>query len=146
MKRAGRLVLLIDDSTDDIRLTEEALRDANPSARLRVVTDGVEAMAFLRREGVHVDAPRPDLVLLDLNLPGMDGREVLAQIKADPSLQTIPTCILTTSQDAADIAKGYKLQANCYLAKPPQFDQFVTLLRSTCDFWLTRATLPRAGA
>jgi two-component system, chemotaxis family, response regulator Rcp1 len=143
MTSAKRLVLLIDDSTDDTRLTEEAFRDANPSVRLQVVTDGVEAMAFLRREGVHVAATRPDLILLDLNLPRMDGREVLAHIKADPNLQTIPTVILTASREAADIARGYNLQANCYLAKPPQFDAFVTLLRSTSDFWLTRATLPR---
>ena len=142
MTQPSRFVLLVDDSTGDVRLTEEAFRDANASIRLHVVTDGVEAMAFLRREGVHKEAPRPDLILLDLNLPRMDGREVLALIKSDDSLQSIPTVILTTSKAPADVAKSYRLQANCYLAKPEQFDAFVGLLRSVNDFWLTRASLP----
>jgi CheY-like chemotaxis protein len=143
MTPPGRFVLLVDDSVGDVRLTEEAFRDANASIRLQVVKDGVEALAFLRREGVHADAPRPDLILLDLNLPRMDGREVLSQIKADVNLQAIPTVILTTSKRPADISKSYQLQANCYLAKPAQFDAFVSLLRSVNDFWLTRASLPQ---
>jgi chemotaxis family two-component system response regulator Rcp1 len=100
-------------------------------------------MAFLRREGNHIDAPRPDIILLDLNLPRMDGREVLSQIKADDSLKTIPTVILTTSDSEADVAKSYQLHANCYLKKPVQLDQFESLVKSINDFWLTKVTLPR---
>jgi len=111
-------VLLIEDSAGDVRLTQEAFRDANMSIHLHVATDGVEAMAFLRREGPHRDAPRPDFILLDLNLPRMDGREVLAHIKGDDDLKTIPTVILTTSEAEADISKSYQLQANSYLCKP----------------------------
>ena len=107
-----------------------------------MATDGVEAMAFLRREGAHADAPRPDLILLDLNLPKMDGREVLAQIKEDDSLKTIPTVILTTSDAEADIAKSYQLQANCYLTKPVQLEEFEALVKSINDFWLTKVKLP----
>ena len=117
-------VLLVEDSPGDVRLTQEAFREANEFVHLHVATDGVEAMAFLRREGVHAQAPRPDLILLDLNLPKMDGREVLAHIKDDPSLKTIPTVILTTSEAEADIVKSYQLQANCYLSKPVQLDAF----------------------
>ena len=136
-------VLLVEDSPGDVRLTQEAFRDANKSIRLHVASDGVEAMAFLRREGRHGNAPRPDLILLDLNLPKMDGREVLAQIKADESLKTIPTVILTTSEEKADIAKSYQLQANCYLTKPVQLEAFESLVRSINDFWLTTVRLPR---
>ena len=135
-------VLLVEDSAGDVRLTQEAFRDANRSVRLHVATDGVEAMAFLRHQGVHSTAPRPDLILLDLNLPKMDGREVLANIKEDQSLKTIPTLILTTSEAEADIAKSYQLQANCYLSKPVQLDQFETLVKSINDFWLTKVKLP----
>src|ERR1700736_6821512 len=110
-------VLLVEDSPGDVRLTQEAFRDANKSVHLHVATDGVEAMAFLRHEGAHADAPRPDLILLDLNLPKMDGREVLVHIKEDNSLKTIPTVILTTSDAEADIVKCYQLHANCYLKK-----------------------------
>jgi two-component system, chemotaxis family, response regulator Rcp1 len=113
-------VLLVEDSPGDVRLTQEAFRDANPSIHLHVATDGVEALAFLKRKGAHTQAPRPDLILLDLNLPKMDGREVLVHIKEDESLKTIPTVILTTSDSEADIAKSYQLQANCYLSKPVQ--------------------------
>src|ERR1700687_4806929 len=105
-------VLLVEDSPGDVRLTQEAFRDANRSVHLHVASDGVEAMAFLRREGANVHAPRPDIILLDLNLPRMDGREVLSHIKEDDSLKTIPTIILTTSEADADILKRYKLQAN----------------------------------
>jgi chemotaxis family two-component system response regulator Rcp1 len=136
-------VLLVEDSPGDVRLTQEAFRDANQSVHLHVVSDGVEAMAFLRREQPHRDAPRPDLILLDLNLPKMDGREVLAQIKADDSLKTIPTVILTTSESEADIVKSYQLQANCYLSKPVQLDAFESLVKSINDFWLTKVKLPQ---
>ena len=136
-------VLLVEDSPGDVRLTREAFRDANPSIHLHVASDGVEAMAFLKHQGVHVHAPRPDMILLDLNLPKMDGREVLVHIKEDASLKTIPTVILTTSDAEADIAKSYQLQANCYLCKPVQLDAFEALVKSINDFWLTKAKLPQ---
>ena len=136
-------VLQVEDSPGDVRLTQEAFHDANMSIKLHVASDGVEAMAFLRKEGAHVDAPRPDLILLDLNLPKMDGREVLAHIKRDESLKTIPIVILTTSEAEADIVKSYQLQANCYLSKPVQLDAFQSLVKSINDFWLTKVKLPR---
>jgi CheY-like chemotaxis protein len=136
-------VLLVEDSPGDARLTQEAFREANVTIKLHVAPDGVEAMAFLRREGDHADAPRPDLILLDLNLPRMDGREVLALIKGDDNLRSIPTVILTTSEAEADIVKSYDLQANCYLSKPVQLDSFVGLVKSISEFWLTTAKLPR---
>jgi len=136
-------VLLVEDSPGDVRLTQEAFRDANQSILLHVASDGVEAMAFLRREGVHAQAPRPDLILLDLNLPKMDGREVLAHIKEDDNLKTIPTVILTTSDEESDIVKSYQLQANCYLTKPVQLDAFESLVKSINDFWLTKVKLPQ---
>jgi len=136
-------VLLVEDSPGDVRLTQEAFRDANSSIHLHVASDGVEAMAFLRHEAAHVRAPRPDLILLDLNLPKMDGREVLARIKEDPSLKTIPTVILTTSEAEVDIVKSYQLQANCYLSKPAQLDAFESLVKSINDFWLTKVKLPQ---
>ena len=144
-ERAHMDVLLVEDSPGDVRLTQEAFREANLSIHLHVASDGVEAMAFLRHEGAHRDAPRPDLILLDLNLPRMDGREVLAQIKGDDSLKTIPTVILTTSESEADIVKSYQLQANCYLSKPVQLDAFESLVGSINDFWLTKVKLPRQG-
>jgi two-component system, chemotaxis family, response regulator Rcp1 len=134
-------VLLVEDSPGDVRLTQEAFRDANPSVALHVANDGVEAMAFLRHEGAHVHAPRPDLILLDLNLPKMDGREVLALIKGDDSLKTIPTVILTTSVAEADIVNSYQLRANCYLSKPVQLDAFEELVKSINDFWLKKVKL-----
>src|SRR5580693_9943331 len=137
-------VLLVEDNPGDVRLTQEAFLDANPSVHLHIASDGVEAMAFLRREGSHKNNPRPDLVLLDLNLPKMDGRQVLAQIKKDESLKTIPTVILTTSSSEDDIAKSYHLQANCYLVKPVQLDAFENLVKSINDFWLTKARLPQS--
>jgi chemotaxis family two-component system response regulator Rcp1 len=136
-------VLLVEDSPGDVRLTQEAFRDANVSIHLHVTTDGVEAMEFLRHEGAYVTSPRPDFILLDLNLPRMDGREVLAHIKADDSLKTIPTVILTTSEAEADIMKSYQLSANCYLSKPVQLDAFEALVRSINDFWLTKVKLPQ---
>lgn len=136
-------VLLVEDSPGDVRLTQEAFRNANPTVHLHVATDGAEAMIFLRHQGAHSNAPRPDLILLDLNLPKMDGREVLALIKQDADLKTIPTIILTTSDDEVDIVKSYKLQANCYLNKPVQLDQFDNLVTSINDFWLRDAKLPK---
>src|SRR5580692_8237250 len=130
-------VLLVEDSAGDVRLMREAFREANREIRMHVASDGLEAMAFLRRTGIHADAPRPDLILLDLNLPKMDGREVLAMVKQDRALKTIPTVILTTSDAAADIAKSYELQANCYLRKPVELDKFEKLVRSINEFWLT---------
>ena len=136
-------VLLVEDSPGDVRLTQEAFRNANQAILLHVASDGVEAMAFLRHEGGHVQAPRPDLILLDLNLPKMDGREVLAHIKEDDNLKTIPTVILTTSDAEADILKSYQLRANCYLTKPVQLDAFESLVKSISDFWLTKVKLPQ---
>jgi chemotaxis family two-component system response regulator Rcp1 len=137
-------VLLVEDSPGDVRLMQEVFRDANSMIHLHVAIDGVEAMAFLRREGGYTDAPRPDLILLDLNLPRMDGREVLAQIKGDDNLKTIPAIILTTSDAEADILKSYQLRANCYLIKPVQLDAFESVVKSINEFWLTKAKLPRA--
>jgi two-component system, chemotaxis family, response regulator Rcp1 len=138
-----RVVLLVEDSPGDVRLTQEAFHDAEPQIDLRVAVDGVEAVAFLKCEGVHAGAPRPDFILLDLNLPKMDGREVLARIKEDDHLKTIPTVILTTSDAEADILTSYRLQANCYLSKPVQLEEFENLVRSINDFWLTRVKLPQ---
>jgi chemotaxis family two-component system response regulator Rcp1 len=136
-------VLLVEDSPGDVRLTKEAFRSANPSIHLHVATDGVEAMAFLRHQGAHSEAPRPDLILLDLNLPKMDGREVLAHIKKDDGLKGIPTVILTTSDAEVDIVKSYQLQANCYLNKPVQLDAFEALVKNINEFWLRDAKLPK---
>jgi len=135
-------VLLVEDSPGDVRLTREAFRDAKTNINLHVATDGVAAMAFLRREGDHSQAPRPDFILLDLNLPKMDGREVLAHIKEDDELKTIPTIILTTSEAEADILKSYQLQANCYINKPVQLEAFDAIVKSVNSFWLTTAKLP----
>jgi chemotaxis family two-component system response regulator Rcp1 len=135
-------VLLVEDSPGDVRLTREVFRDLALPMHFHVVADGTEAMAFLRREGKHAVAPRPDLVLLDLNLPKMDGREVLARIKADEDLKTIPTVILTTSEAHADVANSYQLHANCYLHKPVELDAFESLVKSINDFWLKKVKLP----
>ena len=136
-----REVLLVEDSPGDVRLTQEAFRDAGGPVNLHVASDGVEAMTFLRREGIYRDAPRPDFILLDLNLPKMDGRQVLSEIKNDPALKSIPTIILTTSDAEADIVKSYQLQANCYLSKPVQLDEFENLVKSINDFWLVKSKL-----
>jgi len=136
-------VLLVEDSPGDVRLMRETFRESGASVQLHVAIDGAEAMTFLKREGVHTHAQRPDLILLDLNLPKMDGREVLTQIKADDSLKMIPTVILTTSDSEADILRSYQLRANCYLSKPVQLDAFENLVRSINDFWLTKARLPQ---
>jgi chemotaxis family two-component system response regulator Rcp1 len=136
-------VLLVEDNPGDVRLTQAAFRDANMTIHLHVASDGVEAMAFLKHEGAHAHAPRPDIILLDLNLPKMDGREVLAQIKADNNLKMIPTVILTTSEAEVDIVKSYRLQANCYLTKPVQLGAFESVVKSINDFWLTKVKLPQ---
>ena len=135
-------VLLVEDSPGDVRLTQVALHEANRRINLHVASDGVEAVAFLHRKEAFAEVPRPDLILLDLNLPRMDGREVLAHIKADADLKSIPTLILTTSVAEADIVKSYQLQANCYLSKPVQLEAFEGLVKSINDFWLTKAELP----
>jgi chemotaxis family two-component system response regulator Rcp1 len=136
-------VLLVEDSPGDVRLTQEAFQGANPSVHLNVAADGVEAMAFLKNEGIHSQAPRPDLILLDLNMPRMDGREVLARIKQPGTLSTIPTVILTTSDADVDIERSYQLQANCYLRKPVELDAFERLVKNINDFWLTAVRLPQ---
>ena len=136
-------ILLVEDNPGDVRLTQETLKDFKALNNLNVTGDGVEAMAFLRREGANAQAPRPDLILLDLNLPRMDGREVLEHIKQDAALKTIPTVILTSSEAEADVVKSYQLQANCYLSKPLHFDAFYSLVKSINDFWLSRVKLPQ---
>ena len=138
-----KTILLVEDNAGDVRLTQEAFRDANKAVDLRAVSDGVAAIAFLKREGIYVDAPRPDLILLDLNLPKMGGHEVLAFIKNNDGLRMIPTVVLSCSDAEADIVKSYQLQANCYLTKPGLLDAFETLVKSMSDFWLTTAELPR---
>ncbi|MEN6452296.1 MAG: response regulator [Thermoguttaceae bacterium] len=135
-------LLLVEDSEPDVRLTIEALREAKVKNRLSVVEDGVEAMEFLRQQNGHADAPRPDLILLDLNLPRMDGREVLREIKADPSLRRIPVVILTTSRSEEDVLRAYDLHANCYITKPVDFTRFMEVVKSIEDFWLTVVKLP----
>jgi CheY-like chemotaxis protein len=135
-------LLLVEDSPGDVELTREALDEAKVSNRLHVVADGVEAMQFLRREGRFADAVRPDLVLLDLNLPRKDGREVLAEIKADPELRRIPVVVLTTSEAEKDVLAAYALHANAYIVKPVDLDQFLAVVRSVEGFWLTVVKLP----
>ena len=135
-------VLLVEDNPGDVRLTREALRDGKVHNNLSVVPDGVEALAFLRREGKYADAPRPDVILLDLNLPKKDGREVLEDIKADPALQRIPVVVLTSSEAERDIAQAYALHANCYVTKPVDLDQFIHVVKSIEDFWFSIVKLP----
>jgi two-component system, chemotaxis family, response regulator Rcp1 len=136
-------ILLVEDNPGDVRLTIEALREGKVRNHLNVATDGVEVIAYLRREGKYADAVRPDLMLLDLNLPRKDGRQVLAEIKADDDLRTIPVVILTTSKADEDIVRSYNLHANCYVTKPVDLDQFITVVKSIEDFWLTIVTLPK---
>ena len=136
-------ILLVEDNPGDVELTREALHDSKVHMRLSVVNDGVEALAFLKREGPHGGAPRPDLILLDLNLPKKDGRAVLAEIKGDGSLRHIPVVILTSSQAEQDILRAYDLHANCYVTKPVDLDQFITIVRSIEQFWFTVVKLPR---
>ena len=135
-------ILLVEDSPGDVLLTRETLKDAKVLNHLSVVGDGEEAMAFLRRDAPHTDAPRPELILLDLNLPKKDGREVLAEIKGDSQLRRIPVVVLTTSAAEQDIAKSYDLHANCYITKPVDLDQWITVVNSIENFWLTIVKLP----
>jgi len=135
-------ILLVEDNPGDVRLTREVLKDGRINNTLNVVGDGVEALAFLRHEGAYADAGPQDLVLLDLNLPKKDGREVLAEMKADPALRRIPVIILTTSSAELDILGAYDLYANCYITKPVDLDQFVKVVRSIEDFWLSIVKLP----
>jgi len=135
-------VLLVEDSAAEARLAREALMETRFAVRLHVASDGVEAMEFLRRQGVHHAAPRPKLVLLDLNLPRKDGREVLRDIKADDDLRRIPVVILTTSQAPSDISRAYELYANCYIQKPLELDGFIEIVKSIHRYWLQTAELP----
>ena len=135
-------ILLVEDSPSDVDLTREALEDTKVHNNLSVVGDGVEALAFLRREGRYADAPYPDLILLDLNLPKKDGREVLAEIKSDPELRRIPVVVLTTSEAEQDIVESYNLYANCYVKKPVDLDAFIQVVRSIDNFWLAIVKLP----
>lgn len=135
-------ILLVEDNPGDVRLTQEALKEAKVRNRLHVVEDGVAAMGFLHQEGEYQGMPKPDLILLDLNLPKKDGREVLEEIKQDPSLMRIPVVVLTTSQAEEDIVRSYDLHANCYVTKPVDLDQFINIVKSIEDFWLTIVKLP----
>ena len=135
-------ILLVEDNPGDVRLTKEALKEGKVSNNLSVVGDGVEALAFLRLEGEYADAIRPDMILLDLNLPKKSGREVLQEVKADPGLRRIPVVILTTSGAERDVADTYDLHANCYITKPVDLDQFINVAKSIEQFWLTIVTLP----
>ena len=139
-------ILLVEDEPGDVRLTIEALRSARVRNRIHAVEDGVEALDFLHRRPPYAEAPRPDLILLDLNLPRKDGREVLAEIKADPTLRTIPVVVLTTSRARDDVLRSYDLHANCFISKPMDFDEFSTVVKSIEDFWLTVARLPTPAA
>jgi chemotaxis family two-component system response regulator Rcp1 len=135
-------ILLVEDNPGDVRLTKEALKDGKVLNSLNVAKDGVEAMAFLRREGKYTDAVRPDLILLDLNLPKKDGREVLTEIKNDLNLKRIPVVILTVSKAEEDIIRTYELHANCYIAKPVDLDRFIEVVKAIEDFWFTIVKLP----
>ena len=136
-------ILLVEDNPGDVRLTQEVLRDGRVRNNMSVVMDGVDAISFLQQTGEYAGAPRPDIILLDLNLPKKDGREVLAEIKADPDLKNIPVVVLTTSSAEQDIFRSYDLHANCYITKPVDLDQFIRVIRSIEDFWLTIVKLPR---
>ena len=135
-------VLLVEDNPGDVRLTIEAMRESKVLINLNVAPDGEEALAFLRREGKHQGAPRPDLILMDLNLPKKDGREVLAEIKFDPDLRRIPVVVLTTSRAEEDILRTYDLHANCFITKPVDLDQFITVVEAISDFWFSVVRLP----
>jgi two-component system, chemotaxis family, response regulator Rcp1 len=136
-------ILMVEDNAADVELTQYMLKKGKLFVNLYVAVDGVEAMAFLRREGKHAEAPRPDLILLDLNLPGMDGREVLAEVKSDPNLKAIPVVVLTTSQSEQDITKCYQMGANCFITKPVGTDQFDKVVNSIEDFWFAIVRLPQ---
>lgn len=138
-------ILLVEDNPGDVRLTKEALKEAKVINNLTVLKDGEEALAYLRRQGPYEKAARPHLILLDLNLPRKDGREVLAQIKGEDALKRIPVVVLTTSQDEQDVLKSYNLHANCYITKPVDLDQFIRVVQSIEDFWLGIVVLPVNG-
>jgi two-component system, chemotaxis family, response regulator Rcp1 len=135
-------ILLVEDNPGDVHLTREVFKEARMQNNLHVAMDGVEALSFLRREGTYAQAPRPDLILLDLNLPKKDGREVLAEIKQDESLKRIPVVALTTSRSEEDILKTYNLHVNCYIIKPVDFEQFMGVIKGIEGFWLTIVKLP----
>src|ERR1700723_585942 len=135
-------ILLVEDSPGDVRLTREAIKDAKMHINLHVASDGVEAMAFLKREGRYADVPRPDLILLDLNLPRKDGRQVLEEIKEDSAFMTIPIVILTTSASEEDVLRSYRLHVNCYISKPVDLDGFLKVIKSIDSFWLSIVKLP----
>lgn len=135
-------ILLVEDNPGDVRLAREALKESKLLNKLYQVEDGIKAMAFLRQEGAYSDVPRPDLVLLDLNLPRKNGREILAEIKADETLKRIPVVILTISRAEEDILKSYNLHANCYISKPFDMEQFITVVKSIEDFWFSIVKLP----
>ncbi len=142
-QQAGIEVLLVEDDPGDVLMTREAFAEHKVANRLSVVSDGVSALAFLRKEGEHAGAPTPDLILLDLNLPRMDGREVLAAVKADPELKQIPVVVLTTSEAEEDVLRSYALHANAYVTKPVDFDRFIDVVRQIDDFFVTVVRLPR---
>jgi len=136
-------ILLVEDNPGDVRLTQEAFKEGKVSNNLNVARDGVEALAYLRQEGEYANAPHPDVILLDLNLPRKDGREVLAEIKEDPDLRRIPVVVLTTSLAEQDILRSYNLHANCYITKPVDLERFITVVKSIEAFWLTVVKLPQ---
>ncbi len=138
-------ILLVEDNPGDVRLTIEALKEGKIANHMSVAEDGIEAMAFLHREGKYKKAPKPDLILLDLNLPKKNGREVLAEIKVDPYLKSIPVVVLTSSEAEKDIVATYNLHANCYITKPVDFNQFINVVRSIEDFWFKLVKLPPRG-
>jgi CheY-like chemotaxis protein len=138
-------ILLVEDNPGDVRLTKEALKEGKVYSNLHTVKDGVEAMEFLRRQGKYKDAPRPDIILLDLNLPRKDGREVLEEIKSDELLKRIPVVVLTTSKAEEDVLRTYNLHANCYVTKPVDLEKFIVVVKSIDVFWLTVVTLPPNG-
>ena len=137
-------ILLVEDNPGDVRLTQEVLKDGKVRNNMSVVMDGVDAISFLQQTGEYAGAPRPDIILLDLNLPKKDGREVLAEIKADSNLKHIPVVVLTTSSAEQDIFRSYDLHANCYVTKPVDLDQFIKVMKMIEDFWLTIVKLPRS--
>jgi len=138
-------ILMVEDNPGDVRLTQEAFREAKVRNNIHIATDGVEALAFLRRQGRYADVPRPDVILLDLNLPKKDGREVLVEIKADPGLRRIPVVVLTSSEAEEDVLKAYNLHANAYVAKPVDLEKFIAVVKSIEDFWLEIVKLPPHG-
>ncbi len=139
-------ILLVEDNPGDVRLTREALKEGKVRNNMQVAVDGVDAVEYLKKEGKHSDAVTPDLILLDLNLPKMDGREVLEKIKEDPDLKRIPVVILTTSKAEEDIVISYNLHANCFITKPVDLEQFITVVQSIEDFWMTIVKLPTRGS